>query len=81
MRCGLCLPEAWCEHARKFLGDNRRQSCVGGDRFPSGQFPLRTRLEETRRAAGEGADEIDMVIDRGAFLSGEYGKFTTRSPP
>src|ERR1041384_1906284 len=33
--------------------------------FPSGQFPLRTKLEETRRAMADGADEIDMVIDRG----------------
>src|SRR5581483_6431419 len=40
--------------------------------FPSGQFPLRTRLEETRRAAGDGADEIDMVINRGAFLTGDH---------
>jgi deoxyribose-phosphate aldolase len=35
---------------------------------------LRTKLEETRRAVSDGADEIDMVIDRGAFLAGEYGK-------
>jgi deoxyribose-phosphate aldolase len=35
---------------------------------------LRTKLEEARRATREGADEIDMVIDRGAFLSGDYGK-------
>jgi deoxyribose-phosphate aldolase len=42
--------------------------------FPSGQYALRTKLEETRRAAGDGADEIDMVIDRGAFLSGDYEK-------
>ena len=42
--------------------------------FPSGQYPLSTRLEETRRAVGDGADEIDMVIDRGAFLSGQYAK-------
>ncbi|KAB2958963.1 MAG: deoxyribose-phosphate aldolase [Thermoanaerobaculia bacterium] len=40
--------------------------------FPSGLVPLDLKLEETRRAVAEGADEIDMVIDRGAFLSGEY---------
>ena len=40
--------------------------------FPSGQFPLDIRLEDVRRAVGEGADEIDMVIRRGAFLAGEY---------
>jgi len=42
--------------------------------FPSGQYPLRTRLEETRRAAGDGADEIDMVIDRGGFLAGDHAR-------
>ena len=42
--------------------------------FPSGQAPLKTKLEEVRLAVRAGADEIDMVIDRGAFLSGDYGK-------
>jgi deoxyribose-phosphate aldolase len=42
--------------------------------FPSGQYPLRTRLEEVRRAVAEGADEVDMVIDRGAFLAGDHAK-------
>jgi deoxyribose-phosphate aldolase len=40
--------------------------------FPSGQFPLNIKLDDTRFAVGEGADEIDMVISRGHFLSGEY---------
>ena len=42
--------------------------------FPSGQSPLDIKVEETRRVAEMGADEIDMVIDRGAFLSGNYAK-------
>jgi len=40
--------------------------------FPSGQYPLDIRLDDVRRAVGEGAHEIDMVISRGAFLAGEY---------
>ncbi|MGH3648274.1 MAG: deoxyribose-phosphate aldolase, partial [Micromonosporaceae bacterium] len=40
--------------------------------FPSGQVPLDVKLTETRAAVKAGADEIDMVIDRGAFLSGRY---------
>src|SRR5688572_4847393 len=40
--------------------------------FPSGQYPLSVKLDDTRYAVGEGADEIDMVISRGHFLSGEY---------
>jgi deoxyribose-phosphate aldolase len=42
--------------------------------FPSGQSPTEVKLEDARRAAELGADEIDMVIDRGAFLSGNYAK-------
>ncbi|HYD00652.1 MAG TPA: deoxyribose-phosphate aldolase [Phycisphaerales bacterium] len=42
--------------------------------FPSGQYPLKVRLEDTRRAVDAGADEIDMVISRGAFLAGEHAQ-------
>src|SRR5690348_10132439 len=40
--------------------------------FPSGQAPLAVKLDDTRAAVADGADEIDMVINRGAFLSGRY---------
>jgi deoxyribose-phosphate aldolase len=40
--------------------------------FPSGQAPLATRLEEVSAAVAAGADEVDMVINRGAFLAGRY---------
>ena len=40
--------------------------------FPSGRAPLAVKLADTRAAVAAGADEIDMVIDRGAFLSGRY---------
>ncbi|MCM2322010.1 MAG: deoxyribose-phosphate aldolase [Oligoflexia bacterium] len=40
--------------------------------FPSGMSSLKFRLEETRWAVQEGADEIDMVISRGKFLAGEH---------
>ena len=40
--------------------------------FPSGQSPLEIRLAEVARAVESGADEIDMVINRGAFLAGRY---------
>lgn len=42
--------------------------------FPSGRSSLEVKLIETRDAVAAGADEIDMVIDRGAFLSGRYGQ-------
>lgn len=42
--------------------------------FPSGRASLRVKLADTAHAVASGADEIDMVIDRGAFLSGRYGQ-------
>jgi deoxyribose-phosphate aldolase len=42
--------------------------------FPAGLVPLSAKLDDTRLAVEVGADEIDMVIDRGAFLSGDYEK-------
>lgn len=42
--------------------------------FPSGQYPFEVRLEDVRRAVAAGADEIDMVINRGAFLAGRYAE-------
>ncbi len=40
--------------------------------FPSGQTSLKSRLEEIQFAIDEGADEVDMVISRGKYLSGNY---------
>jgi deoxyribose-phosphate aldolase len=42
--------------------------------FPSGQAPLDVKIQEVREVVELGADEVDMVIDRGAFLSGRYAK-------
>ena len=42
--------------------------------FPSGRSPLSLKLTDVKRAVSAGADEIDMVIDRGAFLAGDLRK-------
>lgn len=42
--------------------------------FPSGQASMKGRLEDVKSAVGDGATEIDMVINRGAFLAGEYAR-------
>jgi deoxyribose-phosphate aldolase len=42
--------------------------------FPSGQAPTHLKVAEVRDVIEMGADEVDMVIDRGAFLSGRYAK-------
>src|ERR1700719_2083850 len=63
--CGaVCVYPNMVKYARRFLGgDSPVQVASVATGFPSGQMPLRTRLEETRRAVGDGADEIDMVIN------------------
>ena len=71
----VCVYPNMVKYARKFLGENSAVHVASvATGIPSGQNPLRTKLEEVRRAVGEGADEIDMVIDRGAFLDGDYAK-------
>ncbi|HEX8866915.1 MAG TPA: deoxyribose-phosphate aldolase [Lentzea sp.] len=42
--------------------------------FPSGRSTMEIKLADTRFAVEQGATEVDMVIDRGAFLSGRYGE-------
>ena len=42
--------------------------------FPSGQSPTELKVAEVRQVVELGADEVDMVIDRGAFLAGRYAK-------
>ena len=40
--------------------------------FPSGQASTQTKLEDVKQAVDNGADEVDMVLSRGKFLSGDY---------
>jgi deoxyribose-phosphate aldolase len=71
----VCVYPNLVKPARKFLGEHSPVHIAAvATGFPSGQYPLRTKLEEVRRTVADGADEIDMVIDRGAFLSGDHGK-------
>lgn len=58
--------------ARDVVGDRLHVAAVA-TAFPSGRASLDVKLTDTQTAVDLGADEIDMVIDRGAFLSGSYG--------
>lgn len=58
--------------ARADLGDSGVTVAAVATAFPSGRASLAVKLADTRDAVAAGADEIDMVIDRGAFLSGRY---------
>ncbi len=69
----VCVYPAMVKHARRALGEDTAVRIASvATAFPSGQAPLRTRLAEVKAAVADGADEIDMVINRGAFLSGEF---------
>jgi deoxyribose-phosphate aldolase len=68
----VCVYPAMVRHARRCLQGATVKVASVATAFPSGQAPLRTRLAEVRAAVGDGADEIDMVINRGAFLAGEF---------
>ncbi len=70
----VCVYPAMVRHARRALGsDTAVRIASVATAFPSGQAPLKTRLAEVKVAVADGADEIDMVINRGAFLAGEFG--------
>lgn len=69
----VCVYPTLVETAREALGKSSPVKIASvATAFPSGQGYLDLKLEETKRAVGDGADEIDMVISRGKFLSGDY---------
>jgi deoxyribose-phosphate aldolase len=71
----VCVYPNMVKYARRFLGDASAVKVAAvSTGFPSGQYHLKTRLEETRRPVQEGADEIDMVINRNAFLVGDHAR-------
>ncbi len=69
----VCVYPTMVGVAKKALGNHDINVASVATAFPSGMSPRQIKLEETRIAVDEGADEIDMVISRGAFLQGEYG--------
>jgi len=68
----VCVYPTMVGVAKKALGNNDINIASVATAFPSGMAPRQIKLEETRIAVEDGADEIDMVISRGAFLRGEY---------
>src|SRR5438046_4103595 len=70
----VCVYPNMVRFAKKFLGNSRVKVASVATAFPTGLMPLRLKLQEVRSAANDGADEIDMVINRGNFLAGEYGR-------
>ena len=69
----VCLYPSLVGVARRALRGSTVKVASVATAFPSGQAPLEVKLADVRAAVDAGADEIDMVIDRGAFLSGRLG--------
>lgn len=67
----ICVYPSMVRHAKRGLEGSKVRVASVATSFPAGQSPLRNRLSEVRSAVTDGADEIDMVIQRGAFLAGD----------
>ena len=87
-RCGPCPATLPCRTWRRSASTptssrwpgrpskERGQGRLGRDRLSGGPRAAPVKIDDVRRAVAMGADEIDMVIDRGAFLAGDYAKVT-----
>lgn len=68
----VCVYPSMVKVAREALQNPEVKIASVSTAFPSGQADLNIKLTDTKLALDNGADEIDMVISRGKFLSGEY---------
>ena len=67
----VCVYPRFVSVARKTLAGSEIKVASVAGAFPHGQLPIALKVEEVKYAIGEGADEIDMVLSRGALLAGE----------
>ena len=75
----VCVYPNLVAAAKERLGSSGVKVASVATAFPSGQSPTEIKVAETRAVVELGADEVDMVIDRGAFLWGGTRGCTTRS--
>ncbi len=68
----VCVYPNLVRVAKEALKNSKVKVAAVATAFPSGMSSRKVKIEETKWAVGEGADEIDMVISRGHFLAGEY---------
>ena len=68
----VCVYPHLIKFAKKAVDNSGVKIASVATSFPSGQFPLNLKLEDVKKCIIDGADEIDMVISRGEFLSGNY---------
>lgn len=67
----VCVYPNHVKTAKMALGESGIKVASVATAFPSGNSSRKIKLEDTKMAVGQGADEIDMVISRGAFLAGD----------
>jgi deoxyribose-phosphate aldolase len=68
----VCIYPAMVPVAAQALAGSGVHVASVATAFPSGQARLPVKLADATQAVADGADEIDMVISRGAFLAGQY---------
>ena len=68
----VCVYPDMVATAKQTLGSSGVHVASVATAFPSGRAAMDVKLADTRDAVAAGADEVDMVIDRGAFLAGHY---------
>ncbi|MEU6156971.1 deoxyribose-phosphate aldolase [Streptomyces sp. NPDC047130] len=68
----VCVYPDLVEAAKKAVAGSTVKVASVATAFPAGRAPLEVKLADVRAAVAAGADEVDMVIDRGAFLAGHY---------
>lgn len=68
----VCVYPSMVKVAKKAVEGSSIKIASVATAFPSGQAPTDVKIRDTKFAVDEGADEVDMVISRGKFLSGEY---------
>ena len=70
----VCVYPALVSTAKKTVKDSSVKVASVSSYFPSGQAPIESKISDTKFAIIEGADEIDIVINRKAFFEGDYKK-------
>jgi len=68
----ICIYPRFVNYVSNKLADTNIKTATVATSFPSGQVPIELKLAEVKYCIDEGADEVDMVISRGEFLSNNY---------
>jgi deoxyribose-phosphate aldolase len=68
----VCVYPRLVKYAKKALNNSSVKVASVASAFPSGQYSLKLKIEDVKKCISDGAEEVDMVISRGEFLSGNF---------